>query len=307
MLLVSGLIADADWVTRLWGAGAFLRGHRTATHSLLGTAVIVVSVAAASWLVGRRSPKWSVGMVPALAICAIGAGTHLFLDLLDDYGVKLLWPFTQTWYSWDLVYATDWWILFFLLAGFLIPELLRLVHEEIGSKPKRSGRRGAITGLALMGMLIVGRAVAHQSAVALLDSRNYRGQTPLKVATFPGPSNPLLWSGIVETDNMIIKVEVPLGPGRNFDPEVVDVHFKPEPSPMLKNAIASPAAAEFLNFARFPIASVQHEGDGFRVLLRDLRFALELGGKRAVVAVIHENAKSEILDDRIEFDSETPR
>ena len=43
MLLVSGLIADVDWVTRLGGASAFLHGHRTATHSLLGTAVIIVA------------------------------------------------------------------------------------------------------------------------------------------------------------------------------------------------------------------------------------------------------------------------
>ena len=33
MLLVSGMVADLDWVTWLGGADAFLRGHRTATHS----------------------------------------------------------------------------------------------------------------------------------------------------------------------------------------------------------------------------------------------------------------------------------
>ena len=51
MLLVSGLIADVDWVTRLGGAATFLRGHRTVTHSFFGTVAIIAAVAAASWLI----------------------------------------------------------------------------------------------------------------------------------------------------------------------------------------------------------------------------------------------------------------
>src|SRR5579863_1785672 len=260
MLLVSGLIADVDWITRLGGAGAFLRGHRTATHSLAGTAAIIGAVAAASWFFGRKYPKFAVGVFRALTICTIGAGAHLLLDMLNGYGMKLLWPFSQKWFAWDLAGPVDSWILFFLLAGLLIPELFRLVLEEIGSKPKRHGRqRGAIAGLAFVALVIAGREFAHVRAIALLDSREYRGQTPLVVAAFPRPSNPLLWSGVVETDNAVVTLEVPLGPGREFDPEQANVHFKPEPSVTLKNAVNSRTAIEFLNFARFPLASVQPE------------------------------------------------
>ena len=303
MLLVSGLIADVDWLTWLGGPASFLRGHRTATHSLAGFVVIAAGVAVASWFTGRKYPKFAMGIFPALAICAIGAGAHLFLDMLNGYGVKLLWPFNPKWYAWDLAYPVDSWILFFLLLGLLIPELFRLVLEEIGSKPKRRGRqRGAIFGLVCVVLIIGGRAFAHQRAIALLDSRDYRGQTPLAVAAFPKPSNPLLWSGVVETDNALINLEVPLGPGREFDPELAEVHFKPQSSVTLKNAVASPAAIDFLDFARFPLASVQHEGDGFRVRLRDVRFDTELAGRRGIVAVIHLNAQSLVISDRVEFD-----
>ena len=75
----------------------------------------------------------------------------------------------------------------------------------------------------------------------------------------------------METDNALFNLEVPLGPGRGFDPELAEVHFKPEPTLTLKNAISSPKAVEFLKFARFPLASVQPEGDGFQVRLRDMR------------------------------------
>jgi inner membrane protein len=305
MLLVSGLIADVDWVTRLGAANTFLRGHRTVTHSIAGTIVIIVTVAAAFWFAGRKYSKFAVGFFPALAICAMGAGAHLFLDLLNGYGVKLFWPFSPKWYAWDLADAVDAWILFSLLAGLLAPELFRLVHEEIGSKPKKHGRqRGAIVGLALVGLFIAGRAFAHQRAVALLDSREYRGQAPLVIAAFPQPSNPLLWSGVVETDSAVVNVEVPLGPGREFDPESGDVHFKPQPSPALSNAVKSSAALEFLNFARFPLASVEPEGDGFRVRLRDMRFASELPGRRGIIAIIDLNAQSLVFRERLEFESQ---
>jgi hypothetical protein len=58
-----------------------------------------------------------------------------------------------------------------------------------------------------------------------------------------------------------------------------------------------------LDFARFPLASVQPEGDGFQVRLRDMRFASELAGRRGIIAVIHQNAQSHVINDQIEFDS----
>jgi len=303
MLLVSGLVADLDWFTRIGSANAFLRGHRRATHSLVGTAGIIAAVAAVSWLAGRKFSKFATGFLAAIGICAVGASAHVLLDLLNGYGVMLLWPFSPKWFAWDLADGVDFWILFFLLAGLLIPDLFRLVLEEIGSKPKRQSRqRGAIVGMAFVVLFIAGRAFAHQRAVALLDSRDYRGQTPLTVAAFPRPSNPLLWLGVVETDNAIFNLEVPLGPGSEFDPDAADVHFKPQPSLTLKNAVGSPTAIEFLNFARFPLASVQPEGDGFRVRLRDMLFYSELPARRGVVAVIDLNAQSIVIAEHLEYD-----
>jgi inner membrane protein len=304
MLLVSGLAADVDWVARFGSASTFLHGHRTATHSLIGTAAIATLAAAAFWLAGRKYPKFAVEILPALSICTVGAGVHLLLDLLNGYGVKLLWPFNAQWFAWDLADSVDAGILFFLLAGLLLPELFRLVLDEIGSKPKKHGRqRGAIVGLILVGLFIGGRAFAHQRAVALLDSREYRGQVPIEAAAFPHPSNPLVWSGVVETDNALMNLEVPLGPASVFDPDLADVHFKPEQSVTLKNAISSATAIDFLSYARFPLAHIEPEGNGFQVRLRDMRFASELSGRRGIIAVIDLNAQSLVIGEHLEFDA----
>lgn len=306
MLLVSGLAADVDWATRLGGASAFLRGHRTATHSFVGTVVLITGVAAGFWIAGRKFPKFAVNIFPALLICTVGAGVHLFLDLLNGYGVKLLWPFSATWYAWNIADSVDPWIIFFMLAGLLLPELFHLILEEIGSKPRKRGRqRGAIVGLALVTLFIAGRAMAHERAIALLDSREYRGQAPLVVAAFPRPSTPLIWSGVVETDNALVNVNVPLAPGAVFDPDLAEVHFKPEESLALKNAVKSATAIEFLSYARFPLASVEPRGDGFEVRLRDMRFASELPGRRGIIAVIHLNAQLLVIEGHLEFDTQS--
>jgi inner membrane protein len=303
MLVVSGLLADVDWVTRLGGARSFLLGHRTATHSLPGTVVLVAAVAAGFWLAGRKYPKLAVNISQAIVICTVGAGMHLLLDMLNSDGIKLLWPFSPRWYGWDLANSVDAWIIFFLLCGLLTPELFRLVLEEIGSKPKKSGRqRGAIVGLILVLLFIAGRAFAHQRALALLDSREYRRQVPLEVAAFPHPSNPLFWSGVAETDNALITVEVPLGPLAVFDPDIGEVYFKPEPSITLTNALSSPTAMEYLSYARFPLAHVEPQGRGFEVRLRDLRFGSRDPGERGIIAVINLNAESLVVGERLEFD-----
>ena len=304
MLLVSGMLADADRATRLGGAESFLRGHRTATHSLVGTAAIVILVAAAGWLAGRTYSKLTVGLFTALWICTMGAGAHVILDLLNSEGVQLLWPFRAKRYAWDLTDSFDAWILCSLLAGLLLPELFKLVSNEIGSKSKPDSlQRGALVSLVFVMLFIGARAVAHQRVLALLDSREYLGQAPRVVAALPSSWNPLLWSGVVETDNAFFNVDVSLAPGQRFDPESANARYKPEPSLTLKNAAASPAAMEFINYARFPAASVEPKGDGFEVRLRDLRFASEPAGRRGIIAVIELNAQGVVIEDHLEFDS----
>jgi hypothetical protein len=139
--------------------------------------------------------------------------------------------------------------------------------------------------------------------VALLASHEYGSQEPLVVAAFPQPMNPFVWSGVVETDNALVTVPVPLLPGSVFHPERAAVYFKPYDTPALKNAGNSAAAIEFLGYARFPLANVEPEGGGYQVRIRDMRFASELPGRRGIIAVIDPNAQSLVINEHLEFDS----
>lgn len=308
MLLVSGLAADLDWISYTAGAPAFLRWHRTASHSLLGTAAISAVVAAAFWLWGRRDePRRRVAYFPALAVCACGAGMHLLLDLTNDTGVKLLWPFAARWFAWDLTREVDPALLAVLLAGVLVPSLFNLVGEEIGAHGRRRpGSRGAVVALCLAAAYIGGREVAHQRASALLNSRTYRQEAPIRTGAFPTVS-PLLWRGVVETQTAIHRIEVSLLPGVEFDSRATQSQFKPEDSPVLQHAVASDAARQFLAVARFPLARVQPSEGGFEVRIQDLREPTTAAGTAEIVAVIALNARQEVTRSDLQFSAEARR
>ncbi len=300
MLLAAGLAADLDGLTLAGGARAFFHGYRTATHSLIGTAAIAVACAILFWRFGRKHPTAPVRFAPALIVCAVGAAVHLLLDLTNSYGVKLFWPFSAKWIAWDLLAPIDPWVLVLLLLGLLLPGLFGLVSEEIGARPKRHGpQRGAIVALALVTLYCGGRWVLHDRALEMLRSRLYHGATPLAVGAFPGGASPLTWAGVVECENTLEEIEVPVAPGSLFDPDLARTHFKPEPTPALETARKSGLAQEYLKFARFPKATVEKTPEGYRVELRDLRFASPLHARRGPTALIELNSQAQVIQEEL--------
>jgi hypothetical protein len=129
----------------------------------------------------------------------------------------------------------------------------------------------------------------------MLRSRLYHGATPLAVGAFPGGASPLTWAGVVECENTLEEIEVPVAPGSLFDPDLARTHFKPEPTPALETARKSGLAQEYLKFARFPKATVEKSPEGYRVELRDLRFASPLHARRGPTALIELNSQAQVI------------
>jgi len=282
ILIVAGLAPDIDYASYVFGPEAFLRFHRTALHSLAGAAVTAAVVAAAFCVADRRlPPKKNIQVkaprpltfFAALALCAVGVTGHVLLDLASGIGVQLLWPFWGHWSAWNLVTNLDLWILILLVLGLLLPLLLRLVNEEVGAR--RRGRGSSAAGgvtLVLVALYLGVLANLHSRAIDELLAHEYHGRVPLSAGAFPESSAPFDWRGVVVTDDTMETIEVPLGPGREFDPHMSETHYKPGESPQLAAAERTDAATRFLTYARFPFATVRPlEGD-YRVEIRDLRF-----------------------------------
>lgn len=283
MMVVSGLAPDLDYASYLGGASAFMRFHRSALHSVAGSAVLACAVAGAFCMLDRKMPPKKtarsrtfapLGFPDAFAVCAIGAAGHMVLDVASGVGVQLLWPFRAHWSAWNLINDLDLWALLLLVVGLLLPLLFGLVNEEVGERKKGPGGSvAAIVTLALFAAYFGARANLHSRAIDLVLSREYHGRIALSAEAYPMSSAPFSWRGVAVTDNTIEEVEVPLGPGDEMDSDRSVTRFKPEDSPALDAGEKTPDARKFLLYANVPFAQVQPVEAGYRVEVRDLRFA----------------------------------
>jgi membrane-bound metal-dependent hydrolase YbcI (DUF457 family) len=281
MVVVSGVAADLDFLSYLRGPSAFMGFHRAVLHSVFGSVVLVCVIAFAFWAVGRRvatngpiSTSAPLSFLTAVVVCAVSTVAHLLLDVASGIGVQLLWPFRLGWTAWNLLNNVDPWVLLLLASGLLLPELFRLVSEEIGERGR--GPRGewaAVATLLLLLIYVGARAGLHNRAVEELNSREYHGAAPLDAGAFPSALSPFAWRGVLSTENAIDAVEISLGPGAGLDPDRAVVHYKPENSLALVAAENTKAAKIFLRYARFPLVSLERGDEGYRFTLRDMRFA----------------------------------
>jgi inner membrane protein len=315
MLVVSGVAADLDYVSYFGGAPAFLRFHRTLLHSLLGSALVACVIAAAFFVLNKARSQKRESENPnsmrreltfglALLVCVIGAASHVLLDLVSGIGVQLFWPFRAGWQGWDLLTDIDPWILALLAAALLLPELFRLVSDEIGEKKGSSrGRGAAIAALSLLVLYIGARADLRSKAMNLLASREYHGRPPLAVAAFPLPSTPFGWRGVVSTDATVEELRVSLFPGAEFDPDRSFTRYKPDPSAALDAGQRTQAAKTFLAYAAIPLASVNRIEEGYRFELRDLRFAPNDASPENIIARVDFNSSLQIQLEELRYAS----
>jgi len=271
-MLLAGTFADLDWFSTLLGPGAYLRWSGGPLHSLTAAIILALFIGFAIRAYAKSRGILLTGISWWFApICA--ALLHVGMDTFLSSGVRLLWPASSRSIALDWAPEFDLWLLILLLFGIFLPELFRLVGDEIGAKSKKPrGQAGAIFAFIVIAIYFGARGVMHASAVAMLLERSYWGESARRAGAFPDSTSPALWHGIVETESAIHLVQVPTAQFTKFDPEdALHIH-KPEPSPMLDAAQKTETAKQFLAFARFPKATVQKETDGYSVEIRDLKY-----------------------------------
>jgi inner membrane protein len=291
---------DLDVIGRFWGRAFGFEHHRGFTHSFLGTpidAAVVIGFVYLVWrLRGRKTkfpdlpPRWGVLFLYA---CLAGL-SHILLDFTNNYGVRPFWPFSEKWYSWDIVFIVEPVMLGLLILGLIVPPLFSLIDTEVGSRRRGPhGRVGAT--VALIGVVLMWgvRDYEHRRAVNALEARNYNGVDPLRVSAYPTMANPFHWYGVVETPAFLA-----LAPVDSLTPEVdpeerMDIRYKPEETPITLAAKRSYAGRAFLDWAQYPITEtevLEPPDEGYIVRFQDLRYvqipnALSGGRGRRVLGV----------------------
>jgi inner membrane protein len=199
--------------------------------------------------------------------------THILLDFTNNYGVRPFWPFSERWYSWDIVFIVEPLLWVLLIGGLVVPALFSLINDEIGVRRKGpAGRLAAV--VALLGMIAVWgvRDYEHRRAVNALDSRLYDGDDPIRVSAYPNWLNPFRWYGVVETHDffatMAVDSSVP-----DVDPEGrMGIRRKPEETPATLAAKRSELGRVYLDWAKYPVVETEQIESGYIVRFRDLRY-----------------------------------
>lgn len=310
LLLTGGIVPDLDYASYLGGPAVFLGLHRSALHSIPGAVVTSCALAAVFRVLDKKWPaaesrktRRDLRFSSALALGALGVAMHDLLDLASGEGVHLLWPLRTTWSRWSLVEWSDPWVLMVLIGGLLIPQLFRLVNEEVGARRKReSGSGAALATLLILAAYLGARAYLHGRAVDLLVSSEYHGREPLAAGAFPS-SNPFDWRGVVSTDNTLEEINVRLVTGSDFNPDRSLTRYKPARSPELEISEKTPEAQRFLGYAEFPFASAARREDGYRVELRDLRFSAQDTGPENIVVRVELNSSLQITSQGLRYAS----
>jgi inner membrane protein len=299
-ILLAGTIADLDALSAYFGPSAYLTFYRTYLHSLAAAVLFSLLVILPFFFPKRESPENQIPLAKIFIAALAAALLHLLLDLSQTSAVQLLWPFSPRRFALDWVAHLDLWILAILLAGILLPLLSGLVTDEIGVRSKGPrGRLGASVALVTLCLYLLLRSVLHANAIAALESRTYRGESPRRVAALADSASPFRWQGIVETERALLQLSVEVGPAATFDPESAAAFYKPEPSPALDAVRNSPVGPRFLQAARFPKASVEQTPAGFHITLRDFPFTHGSSTGLRIQALIDTDPSGKVLSEEL--------
>ncbi len=125
-LILSANLPDAEALFQPdLGPGSYLIQHRGLSHSFVGIAILSIAFPMVVWLIAgfRRRPPSSTSTGPPLrwlglfAATAVGLASHLFLDWLNTYGIRLLLPFDDRFFYGDIAYIIDPWMWLLLAAA----------------------------------------------------------------------------------------------------------------------------------------------------------------------------------------------
>jgi len=285
-LMIAANLPDLDVLVYATSASpiAFRRGW---THGLLAQLLLPIALTAVMWLVDRlprrtpparsdsASPPLHVGWL--LLLSYIGVGSHVFLDFLNNYGVRLLAPFDWRWFYGDAVFIVDPWLWLMLGGG------VWLARRHRTPQPAQGGLVFALAYALVMLM----SAQAARGAVARTWQQT-RGTVPVALMVGPRPVTPLTRDVIVDAGDHYETGTFSWIDGTvTFDRAATP---KNAGDPAVRRASQAPAVRAFLVWARFPfwVTLGERRGQqvtGTRVIVGDMRFAgmgpLRVVGDRA--------------------------
>lgn len=271
-LIIAANLPDVD-VLAFAASTPAVALRRGWTHGIAAQALLPIALTAVMLLVARiRATEDNSSGVSArwlLVLSYIGVLSHVYLDLLNNYGVRLLAPLDWRWFYGDAVFILDPWIWLALGGGVWLSARRSARGVPDVATPAR-------VGLVVAAAYIAAMCVTARTARAhILDGwRSDRGRPPQALMVGPIPISPFHRQVIVDAGDHYETGTFTWPTNTTFDPIVVP---KNDNDPRVARAREAPRIRGFLVWSRFPYWTFEPVRGGTRVIVEDMRF----GGRGA--------------------------
>jgi inner membrane protein len=286
-LVIGANIPDVDAISYFIGdALAFRRGW---THGVLALAVwpFVLAAAMVFWdrvlrrfNPSRGQPPPDVGELVRLS--AIAVLTHPTLDFMNNYGMRWLMPFDDTWFYGDALFIVDPLVWITLALGTVISWRFsrRQRTRAAWTRPARAALAcAAAYTLSMLALGQFGRPVARRA----IEATGIQLEADPMIAPVPG--NPLRKSVVADLGDGYYRSGFLWVPAPRLIPGP-EVFPKSDEHPAVGQAMKTPEGRGFLSWSRFPFFLVEEAGDVYRVTLDDVRYAPPDGSSWAARVVL---------------------
>jgi inner membrane protein len=253
-------------------AASFRRGW---THGVLAQALLPIAFTGLLLLWDRLRPRKGGDGPPAragslLLISYIGVLSHVFLDYLNNYGVRLLMPFSGRWFYGDTLFIVDLWMWLGLGLG---------VYLSRRRAQVRPARRALMFVSVYIAVMLVSAGAARQ--IVLDDWIRGHGSAPRRLMVGPLPITPLSKVILVDAgDHFETGTFSWLAPHVRLDEEPLANRMN---DPSVARARENPRIAALLRWSRFPYFDVTQAQEGALVTFTDLRFGSRVGRTTVLV------------------------
>ena len=234
------------------------------THGVLADLFLPLILTGSVMLLARRRSTSGTLDPPLrplqiLALSYLGVLLHVAMDLLSNYGVRLLMPFSQHWFYGDVLFIVDPWLWIVLGAG------IWLARQRRSAKPARGA-------LLLATVYVLAMIVSARAARAAIVDRweQVEGKPPQALMVGPVPVTPLRRQVIIDAGDRYETGSFTWRPRSvRFDPADVP---KNNADPRVAAASLAPNIRAFLVWSRFPFWTLEPGAGGTRVTVGDMRF-----------------------------------
>jgi inner membrane protein len=252
-LAIASNITDIDVLWSFWDPVDRFLLRRTHSHALVALPILAALLATViRWR--RRDRPWTV----LFGLSALGIALHLLFDLVNSFGVVLLWPFTLQRFELSSLFIVDLFVWTVMVAPMAVSLFLN------SDRAKQAAYQAAV---ALLGIYVILCLAGHAQAEALARGNLERQKLHADaLRIFPEPFGPQRFRSAARVGGAWHVSLVHLGSGRS---EPVSRIPTSDAEPRVAEVRATPTGRRLDWFMAAPVWTLHPDG---RVTVYDLRF-----------------------------------